>query len=313
MPPLNRYEDNNLVVAVADHDSSTSSSTSTTTSLSLNGYYDHHHHPHCPPIDSPTSSCINLNDFDYSNDDAAKYANHDDDNNQSSSSDSSPKRSRKGVKFHDETSMQYSIPHHTEWTDEERTQRYYTQEEYFAFKSDVFTTLFYIRNYPHRLDNIQYTGRGVECRDPAVAKRRNQIKQVAWSTVFDEQKHQQQQTSNDTGDWMATMYSNAAKPALREALDLAAADESDVINFREQEETQDDAFSDDWISSILLSSSNLSSSTSTTTIKSSCGDNNQSSSEQQQQQKGNEDNGDDCGFVVFGEPSGFDDSWIRGD
>jgi hypothetical protein len=272
MPPLNRHHEDDVGV------SSSASSSSSSHSL---------YHP--APIDSPTSSCINLNDFDRSVDKFAQGFR------------GGPKK----VIIQEQVTIQY-IPRHNDWSIEERRNRYYTQEEYFEFKRDVFTTLFYIRNYPDRLDNVLYTGRGVECRDPTIAAKRQQVKQLAWSVVFDEQRQrscQGEEGQPHDDSCMATMYSNATKPALSEALYLAASDELEVATCCRLDGDENhhygrsnDGFSDDWISSISLSLSNLSlSRSSTAAFECSYEDDN------------------DCGFAVFGEPTGFDDSWIRGD
>jgi hypothetical protein len=95
---------------------------------------------------------------------------------------------------------------------------------------------------------------------------------------------------------MATLYSNAAKPSVLEALDLAALDEMEVNEFYKQDQANCDCvvedFSDDWIRS----------------VSSSCGEQSKNTATKSTTEKEEE-----SGFCVFGDPSGFDDSWLRGD
>jgi hypothetical protein len=105
-------------------------------------------------------------------------------------------------------------------------------------------------------------------------ERRHLWKFQAWSAVLDEQDLQRQRGENDI-DWVGAVYSESAKAALREALQLAAEDEQDAI-YQNEISLKDD-FNDDWISSVSSHSS--------------CFERHQEAS--------------------FLDDSGFDDSWIR--
>jgi hypothetical protein len=193
----------------------------------------------------------------------------------------------------------------SEWSEEEQLSRWHSQEDYGNFRSDVFHTLYLLRNHPESLDGVTYTARGVECRDPAVVGRRQHVKHLAWQAVFDEQEALRKDASTENSsrqdDWMATLYSSAARPALREALDLAALDEIQAKEIHNEGKKQgdvyhdEDSFSDDWIRSISSHSTSSTTSEDSSFVPS--------------------NSGDESGFCVFGaaSASGFDDDWIRGD
>lgn len=200
--------------------------------------------------------------------------------------------------------VQYIAPI-TEWSEEEHSSRWYTSCEYGNFRRDVFATLYLLRNRPEELDDgVSNTARGIECRDPVLVGRRQHVKQLAWQVVFDEQEALRKDQEGDrrqAEDWMATLYRNAAGPALREALDLAALDEREASKIHKENDAKeglgdDNSFSDDWISSISSHSS------STATKDFSAGASKQVT----------DDDDEESGFCVFGAASGFDDDWIRG-
>ncbi|KAG7347426.1 hypothetical protein IV203_016131 [Nitzschia inconspicua] len=268
MPPLNREDDHN------HHSSGIPSSGARRTT--------NHHRP-CP---IPNGSCTSLEKLE------RIKASH------SQNNDNEKKGSRKRVTFHTGSELRSTkwIASFSEWSPEEQASRWYTQEEYGNLRRDVFHTLYLLRNRPESLDGVSYTARGVECRDPAVVGRRQRYKQLAWQAVFEEQEalRKDGDASGDR-DWLATLYSNAARPALHEALDLAALDEVEANQiYREEQQrlipNEDDAFSDDWIRSI--------SSHSTDTDDSITGFSHKHDEE--------------SGFCVFGPASAFDDDWIRG-
>jgi hypothetical protein len=108
-----------------------------------------------------------------------------------------------------------------------------------------------------------------------IVERRHRWKFRAWSAVLDEQDIQRQRGENDI-DWVAALYCQSARVALREALQLAVQDEQDAIFYQNEISLKDD-FNDDWISSVSSHSS--------------CFECHQEAS--------------------FFDDSGFDDSWIR--
>ncbi|KAL3920743.1 MAG: hypothetical protein SGILL_003101, partial [Bacillariaceae sp.] len=196
----------------------------------------------CPPSasssapighSSPTSSCISLDALE-GEEDPYKFAcpppidREDDDDCDDERKRNRPRRS---VTFDTQRLEQVTFiePIH-EWEEDERNARWLTQEDYGNFRRDVFHTLYQLRNHPETIDGILYSIRGVECRDPAIIGKRQRYKQEGWRAVFGEQAARRKETT-ETGkkqDWMATLYSNAAKPSVLEALDMAALDELEV-------------------------------------------------------------------------------------
>ena len=220
---------------------------------------------------SPTGSCLSLSELE---DDHFKFARQ---------------KSTKSVSFATSCKIEY-IERHCEWSEEERICRWYSHKDYANFRKDLYSTLYMIRNHAEVLDDIKYTARGVECRDPAHIGRRQQVKQNAWAAVFEEQNTQRSLNGNHTyqdgSHWIATLYSQAARPALLEALDFAAMDELEVSKYATEEkqvDVEDELFSDDWITCISSISRPV------------------AASEGQ------------FGFAVFGDTSGFDDDWLEGD
>ena len=244
--------------------------------------------PSTNDLPSPAGSCISIEDY--------KFA-------QAPSEREDDGRCNRRVSFDTQRVTVRFIEPMSEWTGEERQARWHSQEDYSTFRRDVFHTLYQLRNHPESIDGIAYTIRGVECRDPAIVGRRQRVKQAGWQAVFGEQearRNRGENRPNDGPDWMATLYSNAARPTVLESLDLAALDELEVKEFYKNDQQPncacgtDDAFSDDWIRSV-----------------SSCGENptlpTKAATATGQQEE------EECGFCVFGGSSGFDDSWLRGD
>lgn len=161
-----------------------------------------------------------------------------------------------------------------DFTKEEIQASWYSGAEYSRFRRDIGTTVYLINNDPDQVDGVYYTCRGAECRMEESVERRHLWKFQAWSAVLDEQDLQRQRGENDI-DWVGAVYSESAKAALREALQLAAEDEQDAI-YQNEISLKDD-FNDDWISSVSSHSS--------------CFERHQEAS--------------------FLDDSGFDDSWIR--
>lgn len=215
----------------------------------------------------------------------------------------SHRRRRTSVKFNDTIAQVDFIDHHCEWTQEERSARWHSQGDYACFRRDVFSTVYMLRNHPETVDDTETTARGIECRDPLAVERRQYVKQCAWNAVFEEQhvqrKNREEMSSpfDGEGEWIATLYSHAAKAALREALDFAALDQIAAINHQMEGKINDaqDEFNDDWISSI----SSLSPSASSL-----------SSNEESSRAF---DSDDEFGFAILGGAPGFDDSWITRD
>mmetsp|Transcript_4245 Transcript_4245/g.7791 ORF Transcript_4245/g.7791 Transcript_4245/m.7791 type:complete len:244 (+) Transcript_4245:222-953(+) len=185
--------------------------------------------------------------------------------------------------------VQY-LEHHCDWSEEERFSRWYSAEEYAIFRRDASNSLYLLRNCPEKLDGVTNTARGVECRNPAVLGRRQSVKQQAWNAVFEEQKACWNNPDN-ISVCIAMAYSQVSRPALLEALNMAATDELEVASYRLEESQKaavEAGFADDWISSISSGEEYSSSSTEV-------GD------------------GAEFGFCVFGDSSGFDENWLKGE
>lgn len=266
MPPLNRQ----LTLIEVEDDHTRQRSTSPP-SASTN---DRH------PCASPAGSCLSLDELEL-----FKFVSH----------------VRKRVTFKTGKELQQIkfIEPLREWVHGEYSSQWFSQEDYENFRRDVFHTIYLLRNRPECLDGVTFTARGTECRDPAVVERRQRVKRLAWQAVFDEQEACRKNASGKPSgrdDWMATIYGDLTRPALREALDLGASDakESERIQneLSKKELTQDDAFSDDWIRS----------------ISSHCKRDDSASAFS----KYEEGLDDVYGLCMLGVPSGFDDSWIRG-
>jgi hypothetical protein len=270
MPPLNRE----LTLIEVEDDQARHRSTSTQSGTTND------------PCPSPTGSCLSFEELE-----VFKFASH--------SHNHQDGRKRVTFKTGNEFQQVRFIEPSIEWLHGEHSARWYSQDDYGNFRRDVFHTLYLLRNRPEGLDGVSYTARGTECRDPSVVERRQRVKLLSWQAVFDEQVARRKDASGKPSgqdDWMATRYSDLARPALREALDLAALDEQEAKKIHnelsEMEITQDDSFSDDWIRSISSHSTS-----------------DDSASDLSMHNEGFEDI---SGFCVFGAPSGFDDGWIRG-
>lgn len=204
-----------------------------------------------------------------------------------------PPPRQKTVCFNDQVEVEY-IPSHRDWTGEERLSRWNSDDDYTNFQLDIFNTIYLLRNDPESLDDTCHSARGVECRDPIVRRRRHQWKQEAWDAVFEQQRIQRE-LKNDTNGYNylgASMYYHLAQAATRSAIDFAAQDERDANEYQHEDNTcldeEIDLFSNTWISTVASSQSETSS---TSTLVEDPDD-------------------EDFGFCVFGEKSGFDNSWL---
>lgn len=208
---------------------------------------------------------------------------------------------RRQVSFNHQVEVQY-LPSHYDWSEDEKISRWNSDDDYTNFQLDIFNTVYLLRNDPQSIDDICHSSRGVECRDPIARSRRRQLKREAWCVVFEQQKIQRQMNdeANKYNYLVASMYCQAAQTAMRLALDFAAQDEinaNKIQSGQNQHHNEEmDFFDDSWIGTIASSDSENTSLGSSTEL--SCGDNNTE---------------EDFGFCVWGEQSGFDNSWLRVD
>eukprot|EP00533_Pseudo-nitzschia_delicatissima_P015009 CAMPEP_0197275092 /NCGR_PEP_ID=MMETSP1432-20130617/13490_1 /TAXON_ID=44447 /ORGANISM="Pseudo-nitzschia delicatissima, Strain UNC1205" /LENGTH=259 /DNA_ID=CAMNT_0042740963 /DNA_START=43 /DNA_END=822 /DNA_ORIENTATION=+ len=205
----------------------------------------------------------------------------------------------KSVSFNHQAEVEY-LPSHRDWTQEERFSRWYSNDDYTHFQLDIYDTIYLRRNDPESIDDTTHSARGVECRDPIVRRRRRQWKQEAWDAVFEQQRIQRKM-NNETDGYnylVASMYYHLSQPATRAAIDFAARDEIDANEYERQDNTCldegfVDLFNDSWISTVASSHSEGS-----------------SNSNLVEGSSVNNGGDEDFGFSVFGEKSGFDNSWL---
>lgn len=243
---------------------------------------------HLDNVSSPTGSCASLGDLNGMHGDKFEHP---------------PRchRSKKVVSFQTNPLQQvHYVKPSSYWTNDERLCKWHSHDDYIIFRQDVFHSLYLLRNHPESFDEKSHTARGIECRHPTTVTRRQSVKQQAWRVVFEAQEALRLELPRDqpeSFDWMASKYSNAARPALQEALQFAVLDEIQAKDiYREGvppaenstwKQLDDDGFSDDWIRSISSLNDDI----------------NVAASKKSEKQGG---------LSVLGAQSGFDDSWIRG-
>jgi hypothetical protein len=211
----------------------------------------------------------------------------------------SPRR-QKSVSFNHQVEVKY-LPSHYDWSEDEKISRWNSEDDYTNFQLDIFNTVYLLRNDPQSIDDTCHSSRGVECRDPIARRRRRQLKQEAWCVVFERQRIQRQMNDETSGYnyLVASMYCHATQTAMRLALDFAAQDEIDANKIiREENQRQNEEmefFDHSWIGTIASSNSENSSLNSSSELSSGV------------------NNNEEFGFCVWGEQSGFDNSWLRVD
>lgn len=209
-----------------------------------------------------------------------------------------PAPRKKSVSFNTQIRVE-RLPNRYDWPEEERAARWLSPDEYTHFQLDIFNTIYLLRNDPVSMDDATHSARGVECRDPIATRRRRQIRKESRDVVIERQKIQRQRNDEHNGyvHLVASMYCYASQNAMRLALDIAAQDEIDASKIRIEEERihdEFDFFSHDWVGANTFP-----------------GENNFSQGNSMELSSLDDD--EDFGFSVFGEKSGFDDSWLRGD
>lgn len=209
-----------------------------------------------------------------------------------------PAPRKKSISFNTQIRVE-RLPNRYDWSEEERAARWLSPDDYTNFQLDIFNTIYLLRNDPISMDDATHSARGVECRDPIATRRRRQIRKESRDVVIERQFIQRQRKDEHNGyvHLVASMYCYASQNAMRLALDIAAQDEIDANKIRiEKERVHDDFdfFNDDWVGANTFSEEN-------------------SFSRGNPMELSSLDYDDDFGFSVFGEKTGFDNSWLRGD
>lgn len=135
-----------------------------------------------------------------------------------------------------------------DYSDQEIENCWYTASEYASFRQDVCNCVYLCKIEPSRIDEVEYTMRGVEHRTEEGAIRRYTLRSRGKSSVLDEQDFQDG-IGESSVQAIADIYSRAASDAVYDALNFAAMDQLEAER-HQHEVISEEIFSDDWISSI---------------------------------------------------------------
>lgn len=169
-----------------------------------------------------------------------------------------------------------------DYSDDEIQDCWYTETDFLTFKQEALVTLDIYKKSPARVNNIDYTMRGLEHHLEEVRNRRKLMRLVGRMIVFDNQDWPDG-TCQSKSDHVAQLYCVASMDAVRVALCRAATDQSEAQAY--QRETSSELFNDEWISCISSTDKTL-------------------SYPQNHQQTWS------AGFSAQEDVSGFDDSWL---
>ena len=187
--------------------------------------------------------------------------------------------SRQTARFSDKEET-YPIISREDYSEQETMDCWYTAREFASFRQDACTCVYLDKTDKDRIDEVEYTMRGVEHRTKQGSTRRYTLRSHAKRTVLDEQDLQDGMGESNP-DMLAAAYARTASDAVFDALNIAAVDQLEAER-HQYGSAFDQLFSDDWISSISKGAVDIS------TVRDS----------------------HDADISVF-EASGFDDSWLR--
>ena len=154
--------------------------------------------------------------------------------------------SERRARFSEENQL-HAIIRRKDYSEQEILDCWYTAQEYASFRHDISTTVCLHKIDNTRIDDMEYTMRGVEHRVKEASCRRCSIRSSAKSVVLLEQDLQDGLGELNV-EYIAATYADVARASVYEALNLAALDRLDT--FRYQNEHVLEEFNDDWISSI---------------------------------------------------------------
>jgi len=154
---------------------------------------------------------------------------------------------RTGVAFSEKNSL-HAIPGLEDFSEQELADCWYKAPDFTAFRAECLHTAHLHRMHPNRIDDIEYTLRGIEHKVKEVSDRRNELRWRARRAVLLEQKFQEC-IGEASPDRLAEEYAHVTVDAIYDAINIAAIDEMQVLCFR-SESFLDETFSDRWISSV---------------------------------------------------------------
>lgn len=171
-----------------------------------------------------------------------------------------------------------------DYSNDEIQDCWYRETDFLSFRQEALVTLEIYKKSPERVDNREYTMRGLEYHLAELRSRRKLLRRLATRIVLDDQEFSDDDDASESkSDHIAKLYSMASRDSVGFALCRAARDRSDAKEY--QREKSSELFNDDWIRCISSTGKNV-------------------SCPQSHQQTWS------MGFSAKDDISGFDDSWL---
>lgn len=170
-----------------------------------------------------------------------------------------------------------------DYTNDEVQDCWYTESDFLTFKQEALLTLEIYKKNPARVNNVEYTIRGLEHHLEEVRNQRKLCRLVTKMLVLDDQGLSDDACESNS-EHLAKMYSVASMDSVAIALSRAAMDQSEAEEY--QCESSSELFNDEWIRCVSVMGKNI------------------SYPESKQQLYS-------TGFSAKEDVSGFDDSWLQ--
>ena len=157
----------------------------------------------------------------------------------------------KSVRFNSQEER-YEIPNLDSFTAGEISDSWYSRFDFSTFSREVSKTIYLIKNYPHLVDDIEYTSRGTESRMEKLCNQRRQNIFHARQFVLNSQKE------NKKKDWIGLVYGQISQATIQAAIIRASHDATTnnnnnaryEPNFTKDNHFNSNAFSSTWITPV---------------------------------------------------------------
>lgn len=150
-----------------------------------------------------------------------------------------------------------SVKCRNDYSEQEIKDCWYSDTDFAAFRQEALITLDVYKNFPSRIDGVEYTMRGLEHHLEKIPNRRNLLRMRARRVILDHQEFKGA-IGWSTVEHVATMSSSVSKNSVLAALSIATLDQLAASQY--QMEGTQEPFNDNWIScvsSIEMASSTL--------------------------------------------------------
>lgn len=140
--------------------------------------------------------------------------------------DSHARKPRKSVSFNERVRAKKTI-HFADFSEQETSAYWYSDDDFIRMKQDVHFEVNLLENECLQQDTSNYCRRGLEYYTSDGAKRRSSNKRKSRNVVFEEQKLQRSEGSNDQ-DYIAEIYAAVVAPSRALASQVAVQDHLDA-------------------------------------------------------------------------------------